>query len=285
MNNSRSAAAPMLNSAGTGETGEAERPARIRERPPGRTEHRGDEEHGAEVHDRRRVEGRDLRTASPSFCPQGDHDEHQSGQRRGGGADDDVVILPGGEWRQRGLLQDGSPVSRALESSTSMGTPGVAAPGNDTGQPPASGWPVDSRGGTRTRDPSTMRRVRLRHRRTPCGTALQLADLRGTVQRRAAQNFAAVVPLTVPQERRLSRASFMSHLSWRAPDPAPLRSAPNDPSPAALARMDRRLDARARRLHHRAAARRAPALCPPGSRVRCKNADDLTWCNLRTGST
>ena len=45
------------------------------------------------------------------------------------------------------------------KKSTEMGAPGGAAPRNDTSQPPASDWPVDSRGGTRTRDPSIMSAV------------------------------------------------------------------------------------------------------------------------------
>ena len=47
----------------------------------------------------------------------------------------------------------------SAEKSTGTGAHGGAAPRNDVSQSPASDWPVDSRGGTRTRDPSIMSAV------------------------------------------------------------------------------------------------------------------------------
>src|SRR2546421_1670483 len=105
------------------ETAEAEQKASIPEHLPWRAEKRGDEERGAKMHDGWRGECRKppTRPSHPSPRDQGDHHEHQSGQRRSRGADDDVKVLPGGERRHRSLLHDGSSLRcNALHTITSL---------------------------------------------------------------------------------------------------------------------------------------------------------------------
>jgi hypothetical protein len=66
------------------------------------------------------------------------------------------------EWGDKesvGASAQASSDSEKSEKSTEMGAHGGAAPRNDLSQPPESDWPVDSRGGTRTRDPSIMSAV------------------------------------------------------------------------------------------------------------------------------
>jgi hypothetical protein len=57
------------------------------------------------------------------------------------------------KWEMIADLQDKEAAATATEPCTVLGT----APRNDMSQPQSSDWPINSRGGTRTRDPGIMR--------------------------------------------------------------------------------------------------------------------------------
>ena len=96
---------------------QAEGDGDLRQRRPRGAEERGDEQRDSEMHHCRRGEGRDaIRGARPQPSDEGDHHEHQAGQRRRGAADDDIEVFPRGQRRHSRLLLCG--MSDALPPAT-----------------------------------------------------------------------------------------------------------------------------------------------------------------------
>ena len=62
-------------------------------------------------------------------------------------------------WERIAAEQDAAREAKVNEKAREIGTSEGTSPENDSSQPPVSDWLVDSRGGTRTRDPGIMSAV------------------------------------------------------------------------------------------------------------------------------